>query len=94
MKNRGIVLGDVSGKGVSVALYMASLMSDIRHVSLIVPDPADRKLVIIDESLDIVEHSQAVLDGLNQTLVEIPHVMQEKHLEAVKAIKKTTAQLA
>ena len=55
---------------------------------------ADRKLVIIDESLDIVEHSQAGLDGLNQTLGEIPHVMQEKHLEAVKAIKETTAQLA
>ena len=54
----------------------------------------DRKLVIIDEALDIVEHSQAGLDGLNQTLGEIPHVMQEKHLEAVKAIKETTAQLA
>ena len=54
----------------------------------------NRKLVIIDEALDIVEHSQAGLDGLNQTLGEIPHVMQEKHLEAVKAIKETTAQLA
>ena len=39
MKNRGIVLGDVSGKGVSAALYMARLMNDIRHVSLIDPDP-------------------------------------------------------
>ena len=35
----GIVLGDVSGKGVSAALYMARLMSDIRYVSLIDPDP-------------------------------------------------------
>jgi serine phosphatase RsbU (regulator of sigma subunit)/HAMP domain-containing protein len=35
----GIVLGDVSGKGVSAALYMARLMSDIRYVSLINPDP-------------------------------------------------------
>jgi hypothetical protein len=54
----------------------------------------DRKLVIIDKALDIVEHSQAGLDGLNQILGEIPHVMQEKHLEVVKAIKETTAQLA
>jgi serine phosphatase RsbU (regulator of sigma subunit)/HAMP domain-containing protein len=35
----GIVLGDVSGKGVSAALFMARLMSDIRYVSLIDPDP-------------------------------------------------------
>ncbi len=35
----GIVLGDVSGKGVSAALYMARLMSDIRYVSLINSDP-------------------------------------------------------
>ena len=35
----GIVLGDVSGKGVSAALYMARLMSDIKYVSLINPDP-------------------------------------------------------
>jgi hypothetical protein len=53
-----------------------------------------RKLVVIDEALDIVEHSQAGLDGLNQTLGEIPHVMQEKHLEAVKSIKEATALLA
>lgn len=54
----------------------------------------NRKLVVIDEALDIVEHSQAGLDGLNQTLGEIPHVMQEKHLEAVKSIKEATALLA
>ena len=35
----GIVLGDVAGKGVSAALYMARLMSDIKYVSLIDPDP-------------------------------------------------------
>lgn len=54
----------------------------------------NRKLVVIDEALDIVEHSQAGLDGLNQTLGVIPHVMQEKHLEAVQAIKEATALLA
>ena len=30
-----LVFGDVSGKGVSAALYMAKLMSDFRYVSLI-----------------------------------------------------------
>jgi serine phosphatase RsbU (regulator of sigma subunit)/HAMP domain-containing protein len=35
----GMVLGDVSGKGVSAALYMARLMSDFRYASMIDPDP-------------------------------------------------------
>ena len=30
----GIILGDVSGKGVSAALYMARLMSDFRYVAM------------------------------------------------------------
>ncbi len=38
-KDLGMVLGDVSGKGVSAALYMAKLMSDIRYVSLINSNP-------------------------------------------------------
>ena len=35
----GMVLGDVSGKGVSAALYMARLMSDFRYASMINTDP-------------------------------------------------------
>lgn len=35
----GMVLGDVSGKGVSAALYMAKLMSDFRYVALINSEP-------------------------------------------------------
>lgn len=35
----GIVLGDVSGKGVSAALQMARLMSDFRYVSQADPEP-------------------------------------------------------
>ncbi len=38
-KHLGMVLGDVSGKGVSAALYMARLMSDFRYASMIDPDP-------------------------------------------------------
>jgi serine phosphatase RsbU (regulator of sigma subunit)/HAMP domain-containing protein len=35
----GIVLGDVSGKGVSAALYMARLMSDFRYVAMLDSQP-------------------------------------------------------
>ncbi|MFQ5451478.1 MAG: GAF domain-containing SpoIIE family protein phosphatase [Nitrospinaceae bacterium] len=35
----GMVLGDVSGKGVSAALYMARLLSDFRYLSQMDPDP-------------------------------------------------------
>jgi len=35
----GIVLGDVSGKGVPAALQMARLMSDFRYISQIDPEP-------------------------------------------------------
>ena len=37
----GIVLGDVSGKGVSAALYMARLMSDFRYVAMLDPQPGN-----------------------------------------------------
>lgn len=36
----GVVLGDVSGKGVSAALFMAQLLSDLRNVSQLETDPA------------------------------------------------------
>ncbi|MFQ5481746.1 MAG: PP2C family protein-serine/threonine phosphatase, partial [Nitrospinaceae bacterium] len=39
-KRLGVVLGDVSGKGVSAALFMAQLLSDFRYVSLMDPDPS------------------------------------------------------
>lgn len=35
----GIVLGDVSGKGVSAALHMARLLSDFRYISQVNPEP-------------------------------------------------------
>ncbi len=35
----GLVLGDVSGKGVSAALFMAQLLSDLRNVSQLETDP-------------------------------------------------------
>jgi len=36
----GLLLGDVAGKGVSAALFMARLVSDFRYLSLIDPNPA------------------------------------------------------
>ena len=48
----------------------------------------NRKLVVIDEALDIVEHSQAGLDGLRLTLGAIPKVIREKHSDAIKAIEE------
>jgi sigma-B regulation protein RsbU (phosphoserine phosphatase) len=37
----GLFIGDVSGKGVSAALYMAQLLSDFRHIAQIQTDPAE-----------------------------------------------------
>lgn len=37
----GFVLGDVSGKGVSAALYMARLMSDFRYVAMLDSQPKE-----------------------------------------------------
>ncbi|MFQ5892714.1 MAG: PP2C family protein-serine/threonine phosphatase [Nitrospinota bacterium] len=35
----GVIIGDVSGKGVSAALYMARLVSEIRHLALRLEEP-------------------------------------------------------
>ena len=37
----GVVLGDISGKGVSAALHMARVMSDFRYISQINPEPKE-----------------------------------------------------
>lgn len=37
----GLIMGDVSGKGVPAALFMARLMSDFRFISLIEEEPKD-----------------------------------------------------
>lgn len=46
-----------------------------------------RSLVVIDEALDIIEHSQASLDGLRQTLGVIPQGIRKKYPEEVAAIE-------
>ncbi len=47
-----------------------------------------RKLVIIDEALDIVEQSEAGLDGLRQTLAALPQSIREEFPREIEAIKK------
>ncbi|MFH2093615.1 MAG: GAF domain-containing SpoIIE family protein phosphatase [Pseudomonadota bacterium] len=37
----GIVLGDVSGKGISASLFMARLTSDLQYYTLLYPEPCD-----------------------------------------------------
>lgn len=37
----GIVLGDVSGKGISAALFMARLSSDLQYYTLLYPEPRE-----------------------------------------------------
>jgi len=37
----GIVLGDVSGKGISASLFMARLTSDLQYYALLYPDPKE-----------------------------------------------------
>lgn len=46
-----------------------------------------RKLVVIDESLDIVEESQGNLEGLRHTLGCLPQCLLDKHPYAVLGIK-------
>ncbi len=47
-----------------------------------------RKLIIIDECIDLIEHSQGSLMGLKQTLAVIPPDIEEEFPEEVRAIEK------
>lgn len=49
-------------------------------------ESSTRKLVIVDEALDIVEHAQVDLDGLRQTLATINESHRVKHADDVKVI--------
>lgn len=47
-----------------------------------------RKLVVIDECIDIVESNQAGLDGLRQTLAAIPETIREEHEGEINLIQE------
>jgi hypothetical protein len=46
-----------------------------------------RELVVIDEALDIVEHSKAGLEGLRQTLAAIPQTIRQQFPIEIQAIE-------
>lgn len=52
-----------------------------------------RELVVIDEALDIVEHSKAGLEGLRQTLAAIPQTIRLKFPLEIQAIENVIALL-
>lgn len=52
-----------------------------------------RRLVIIDEALDIVEESQGELAGLRMTLAAIPDPIRSEHRGAVDAVKAVVSLL-
>ena len=48
----------------------------------------DRKLVVIDEALDIIEHSQAGLEGLRQTMGAIPQKLRNRFPQEIVVMEK------
>jgi hypothetical protein len=52
-----------------------------------------RKLIIIDEALDIVEHSQAGIEGLRFTLGCIPTFVRDANQEAIKSLEELVSLL-
>jgi hypothetical protein len=53
----------------------------------------ERRLVVIDEALDIVEESRGELEGLRLTLAAIPEKVRVEHAYAVEAVKVAVALL-
>jgi len=56
-----------------------------------------RKLIVVDECLDIVEHSKAGLDGLRRTMGAIPHYIRKqfpREVEALQMVITTIERLA
>lgn len=73
----GLVIGDVSGKGIPAALYMARLVSDLRYYSHLYKDPVDT-VAAINELL--LERSRR---GMFVTLQYIVLDSQTGHLSIV-----------
>ncbi len=75
----GIVLGDVSGKGVSAALYMARLLSDFRHLSQINPEPS-----LVMQAVNAVTHERS-RQGMFATAVYLLLDPEARKLEVANA---------
>jgi len=78
-ENLAVVIGDVSGKGISAALLMAKLTSDIRSFSLNEPEPA-RVITELNEYL-----SRSVTEEIFVTLLYVLLCPQERKISVVNA---------
>ena len=78
-ENLGVVIGDVSGKGISAALLMAKLTSDIRSFALNEPEPA-RVITELNEYL-----SRSVTEEIFVTLLYLLLYPQERKISVVNA---------
>jgi serine phosphatase RsbU (regulator of sigma subunit) len=78
-ENLAVVIGDVSGKGISAALLMAKLTSDIRSFSLNEPEPA-RVITQLNEYL-----SRSVTEEIFVTLLYVLLCPQERKISVVNA---------
>ncbi len=71
--------------------YLNSFGSDVmgrsKRKSVTQWRDSERRLVVIDEALDIVVTKEVVEDELKQTLAAIPREIQEKHPKEIRVIK-------
>jgi serine phosphatase RsbU (regulator of sigma subunit) len=97
----GIVVGDVSGKGISAALYMARLTRDLRYFALAESEPARvlkwMNQAVIDSGQDdiFVTLIYAVLDATNRQLVianagHMPAIVRRKEEDEVLVLDRVS----
>jgi serine phosphatase RsbU (regulator of sigma subunit) len=97
----GIVVGDVSGKGISAALYMARLTRDLRYFALAEADPArvlkHMNRVVIESGQDdiFVTMLYVVLDAAKRQLVlanagHMPPVVRRREENKVTVLDRVS----
>lgn len=97
----GIVVGDVSGKGISAALYMARLTRDLRYFALAESDPArvlkwmNRAVIESGQDDIFVTLIYAVLDAQKRQLVianagHMPAVVRRLDEQVVLSLDKVS----
>ena len=59
------------------------------NVSSDYAESGTRKLVIVDEALDIIDHSQASLDDIRQTIGLIPQWIRDRHPREMLGVEST-----
>lgn len=54
---------------------------------------AGRRLVVVDECIDVVDHQELSEDNLNQTLGVLPRFVRERHPRELKAIRSMLSEM-